>query len=56
MDSPFVMEIAWEKPWPDALRPGAERVDAHTIRYTGDSFWRVFHHHFYGKPDYPLPE
>ena len=55
LDSPFVMEVEWEQPWPEAIRPGAERVDAHTIRYTGDSFWRVFHHHFYGKPDYPLP-
>jgi D-amino peptidase len=53
---PFVMEIVREEPWPADIRPGAERADAFTLRYTGDSFWQVFHHHFYGKPDYPVPE
>jgi D-amino peptidase len=51
-----VMEIEREEPWPEQLKPGAERVDAHTIRYTGDRFWAVFHHHFYGDPNRPLPE
>jgi D-amino peptidase len=56
IQGPIVMDIEREEPWDTAkLRPGAEQVDAHTIRYTGDSFWSVFHHHFYGKPDYPLP-
>lgn len=56
VESPIVMEIEREEPWPEEIRPGAERADAHTIRYSGESFWSVFHHHFYGKPDYPLPE
>lgn len=55
MEGPFVMEVEREEPWPEEIRPGAERVDAHTIRYTGERFWSVFHHHFYGRPDYPLP-
>ena len=49
-------ESSSEEPWPEEIRAGAERVDAHTIRYTGESFWSVFHHHFYGQPEYPLPE
>ena len=53
--SPVVMEIEREEPWPDEIRAGAQRVDAHTLRYTGERFWSVFHHHFYGKPDLPLP-
>ncbi|MBN1583420.1 MAG: M55 family metallopeptidase, partial [Anaerolineae bacterium] len=53
---PVVMEIERVEPWPEQIRPGAERVDAHTIRYTGERFWGVFHHHFYGEPDRPLPE
>ena len=40
----------------NSTREGAERVDAFTIRYTGGSFWSIFHHHFYGKPDFPYPE
>ena len=55
LEGPFVMEIARTEPWPAQIRPGAERVDAFTIRYTGDRFWNVFHHHFYGRPDFPLP-
>jgi hypothetical protein len=49
------MEIVREEPWPAQIREGAERVDAFTLRYTGQSFWGVFHHHFYGKPDFPKP-
>jgi len=56
LEGPVVMEIVREEPWPAQIRPGAERVDAFTIRYTGDSFWSVFHHHFYGDPDRALPE
>jgi len=56
LEGPCVMEIEREEPWPDEIRPGAERVDAHTIRYTGERFWSVFHHHFYGRADMPLPE
>jgi D-amino peptidase len=53
---PFVMDVERQEPWPAEIRPGAERVDAFTIRYRGDSFWSVFHHHAYGKPDLPLPD
>jgi D-amino peptidase len=53
---PVVMEVVREEPWPAQIRAGAERVDAFTIRYTGDTFWQVFHHHIRGKPDFPLPE
>ena len=53
---PIVMEIEREDPWlPEKIRAGAEQVDAHTIRYLGDNFWSVFHHHFYGKPNFPMP-
>jgi D-amino peptidase len=51
------MEIERENGWDTGnLRQGAILIDANTIRYTGDNFWSVFHHHFYGKPDYPKPE
>jgi len=56
LEGPVVMEIVREEPWPAQIRPGAERADAFTLRYSGDRFWSVFHHHFYGKPDYPLPQ
>ena len=56
LPGPLVMEIVREEPWPAQIRPGAERVDAFTIRYTGDRFWGIFHHHFYGTPDLPLPK
>jgi len=56
MQGPYIMEIQREEPWPKQVREGAERVDAFTLRYRGDSFWSIFHHHFYGKPDLPLPE
>jgi D-amino peptidase len=55
LEGPFVMEIIREEPWPAQIREGAERVDAFTLRYTGQSFWGVFHHHFYGKPEFPKP-
>jgi D-amino peptidase len=56
IEGPVVMEVVREEPWPAQIRQGAERVDAFTLRYTGDSFWSVFHHHIRGRPDFPLPE
>lgn len=56
MQGPLVMEIVRQEPWPAQIREGAERVDAFTIRYTGNRFWRILHHHFYGQPDMPLPD
>jgi D-amino peptidase len=56
LEGPVVMEVVREEPWPAQIREGAERVDAFTLRYTGDSFWSVFHHHIRGRPDFPLPE
>jgi D-amino peptidase len=56
LEAPYTMDIVRDEPWPAQLRPGAERVDAFTIRYTGDRFWNVFHHHHYGNPDLPMPE
>ena len=56
MESPVVMEIERDKPWDrEKIKLGAEQIDAHTIRYTGETFWSVFHHHFYGNPEVPLP-
>jgi D-amino peptidase len=56
LNGPVVLEVERVDPWPAQIKPGAERLDAFTIRYTGDSVWQVLHHHFYGKPDLPLPE
>lgn len=56
VEGPVEMEVQREEPWPEEIRPGAERVDAYTVRMRGDTFWEVFHHFFYGKPDFPLPE
>jgi len=56
IEGPVVMEVVREEPWPAKIREGAERVDAFTLRYTGDSFWSVFHHHIRGRPDFPLPK
>ncbi len=55
-EGPVVMEIEREEPWPAKLKEGAERVDAFTIRYSGDHFWQVYHHYYQGRPDLPLPE
>ena len=55
LQGPVEVIIEREEPWPTELKPGAERLDELTIRYTGDTFWRVFHHIFYGKPDFPVP-
>ena len=56
IEGPLVMEIVRKEPWTAQIRAGAERVDAFTLRYTGYSFWQVFHHHFQGRPDYPVPQ
>ncbi|NLS79290.1 MAG: M55 family metallopeptidase [Chloroflexi bacterium] len=56
LPSPCVLEVQKVEPWPAQIKAGAERVDAFTLRYTGASAWQVLHHHFYGKPDLPLPE
>ena len=56
VDGAVTLEIWYEEPGPAKLRPGAERVDAFTVRYTGEHFWQVFNHAIYGKPDLPLPE
>ena len=56
IEGPVVLEVVKEEPWPAQIRAGAERVDAFTLRYTGDCFWSVFHHHIRGRPDFPLPE
>lgn len=56
IDNPIVMEIEREDPWDRTkITVGAELIDAHVLRYTGASFWSVFHHHFYGNPNFPMP-
>jgi D-aminopeptidase len=56
LDGPVVVEIEREEPWPQAINEGAERVDAHTLRYHGENIWQTLHTAFYGRRDYPLPE
>ena len=53
--SPVVMEVTHPEPDRLSVPKGVERVDDVTIRYSGESFWQVFHNLFYGKPDYPVP-
>ena len=53
--SPVVMEVMHPEPDRLSVPEGVERVDDVTIRYSGESFWQVFHNLFYGKPDYPVP-
>ena len=55
LESPVTMEIQRPDPWPAQINPGAERVDAFTLRCQGNTFWEVFHNYFHGKPDFPLP-
>jgi D-amino peptidase len=55
-EKPVTMEIEKEEPWPAIIKQSAERVDAFTVKYTGDDFWQVFHNCFYSKPDFPKPE
>ena len=54
VDGPVTVEIEREKPGPEELRPGWERVDAFTVRYTGESFWDVFCA-YRGAPGTPPP-
>jgi D-amino peptidase len=53
---PVTVDIRREEPGPAKLRPGAERIDAFTVRYAGPDFWSAFHGIFYEKPDFPLPD
>jgi D-amino peptidase len=39
-DSPVALEIQQREPWTED-RPGAERVDEYTLRWTGDDMWSV---------------
>lgn len=55
-EGPVVMEVEREEPYPARIPEGAERIDPFTIRFEGDTFWQVFHHSYYGRPDFPLPE
>jgi len=52
---PVTLEIEREEPWPAKIPSHAERVDAFTVRYQGDTFWQAFHAAAYGRPDMPLP-
>jgi len=54
-ESPVVLEIERREPGPAVLGPGAERVDAFTVRWTGDSLWSVFHMAVYQR-EVPLPK
>ena len=54
-ESPVVMEVTFPEPIPPSTKKGLERVDDFTIRCEGESFWQVFHHYVYGKPDFPVP-
>ena len=55
IEGPVTMEVQMEEPWPAKIRSGVERVDAFTIRTEGSNFWEVFHHFFYGNPEFPIP-
>jgi D-amino peptidase len=54
-EPPVTLEIERREPGPAELGPGAERVDAFTVRWTGPSLWHVFHLATYGC-EVPLPE
>ena len=54
--SPVTLEIRWRKPGPAELKPGAERVDAFTVRYVGEDIWKVFNQaHSEENPQYDFP-
>ena len=53
VQAPVVLEVERREPGPLTLPPGAERLDAFTIRLQGDSFWEVFHRTYAGPA--PLP-
>jgi D-amino peptidase len=50
------MEVTRDDPWPDRIRPDAERVDAYTVRYAADDVWQLLHKVFYENPDLPVPD
>lgn len=52
--NPVVLEVERREPLPVDMPAGAERVDAFTVRWTGASFWEVFHRALYREP-VPLP-
>ena len=54
-ESPVVMEVTFPEPISPSTKKGLERVDDCTVRCEGESFWQVFHHYVYGKPDFPVP-
>ena len=53
-ESPVVMEVTHPES-SQSVREGCTRVDDFTVRCEGESFWQVFHHYVYGKPDFPVP-
>jgi D-amino peptidase len=53
-EPPVTYEIRQRQPGPATLRAGAERVDAFTVRYTGDTIWDAFHRAHYDR-EVPLP-
>ncbi len=54
-EPPVTMEIEHREPGPLNLGPGAERVNAFTVRWTGPSLWSVFHLATYGR-EVPRPQ
>jgi D-amino peptidase len=50
---PVTLEIERRAPGPETVGPGGERVDAFTVRWQGDNFWRLFHLAVYGKEVVP---
>ncbi len=56
MAGKVTLEIWRKEPGTAHLGPGAEKVDAHTVRWSGENFWKVFNHAVYGEPDRPLPQ
>ena len=54
-EGPVVLEVTRPEPGPASVREGVERVDAFTLRCEGASFWQVFHHYHYGRPEEPVP-
>ncbi len=53
-EAPVTMEIEHREPGPATLGPGAERVNAFTVRWTGPSLWHIFHLATYGR-EVPRP-
>lgn len=53
---PVTLEIEKETPFGDDLPPGAERLNKHTVRYTGTSVWQLVNRHHYRHQDFPFPQ